>query len=82
MDSVYSLKEPFLDLFLNRKAITNAIEEKDLEPNEKDLIQARLHIQLVLEFLLSDYPDLSRKLDDIDSDTPSTVITYPELFLL
>ena len=81
-DDVYHLSEPFMDLFLNRKVLTEAIEDQDVGSKETDLIQARSHVQLVLNFLRNDYANLSRKLDELESDTPSGLITYPELWLL
>ena len=81
-DDTYNLTEPFIDIFLNRKVLTEAIEDQDVGSKETDLIQARSHVQLVLDFLRNDYADISRKLDDLESDTPSGAVTYPELWLL
>ena len=79
---VYHLTEPFLEFFHNRKVLVEAIENQCFGSTEKRLMQARSHVQLVLKFLSDNFPDVSRKLDDLESETPSGVITYPELCLL
>ena len=82
VDDIYSLTEPFLDLFLNRKALTDAVQNQDIDSTDSGLVQARSHVELILNFLRTDFPDLSRKLDDLESDNPSNLITFPELCLL
>ena len=79
---VLRLTEPFMELFYNRKVLIDAIEIRDYDIQDIDLVHARAHVSLVLGFMRTDFGDISRKLDDLESKTPSGLITYPELWLL
>jgi hypothetical protein len=68
------LVEPHMILFHSRKFLQAkaAVETRG----------ARDQLQYVLDFMRTDFSDVSRTLDDIESAMPSGLISYSELFLL
>ena len=68
------LGEPLMILFHSRKYLQ--------EKAAVDTRAARDQIQYVLDFMRTDFSDVSQTLDEIESATPSGLISYPELFLL
>ena len=82
VNGVLRLKEPFMDLFYNRRALIKAVENPDYDPRDTDIIRAQAHARLILDFMRNDFGDISRKLDDLEDETPCGTINYPELWLL
>jgi len=77
------LKEPFVALFHNLKALESSIWNQDIDEGfEKDVEQARAHTKLILDYLRDDFGNTSRRLDDLESKAPSGLITYADLWLL
>ena len=83
VDNVLEINEPFVELFHNRRALLDAVKCERLEGfTNLDLLQARRHIRFILDFIGSEFKDISHKLDDLESDRPLNTIKYPELWML
>ena len=68
------LPEPLMVLFHNRKHLQDKASAESRRVREQ--------IQFVLDFMRADFPDVTKRLDDIESPKPSGLVTYEELFLL
>ncbi|MCJ1264429.1 hypothetical protein MMC22_004300 [Lobaria immixta] len=81
VDDVLSLTEPLMLLFHHRKRLAKYLAEVD---NSEDIVsaQARVHTRLILDYLLTEFEAVSRKLDDLESAEPSGLITFPDIWLL
>jgi len=73
-DGELRLTEPMMVLFHNRKHL----QEKATTETRR----VRDQLQFVLDFMRNEFSDVTRKLDDIESERPSGLVSYPELFLL
>lgn len=75
-DGVFYLTEPFMNLFLNRKQLTDYVE------NTKESTQATEHAEFILNFLKSDFSHISRVLDNFESVTPPNLVKYCDMWML
>lgn len=75
-EGVFYLMEPLMVLFLNRKQLTDYVQ------NTKETTQAKEHADFVLNFLKSDFSDTSRLLDNFESLTPPNLVKYSDLWML
>ena len=75
-DDVMYLTEPFMVLFLNRKQLVNYAENASEFSHVKD--QARF----ILDFMKTDFGDISRMLDNFESVTPPNLVKYCDLWML
>ena len=75
-EGVLYLMEPLMILFLNRKQLTDYVQ------NTKESTQAKEHADFVLNFLKSDFSDTSRLLDNFESVTPPNLVKYSDLWML
>lgn len=75
-EGVFYLLEPFRVLFLNRKQLT------DYAKDTNESTQAKKHAKFVLDFLKSDFSDISRALDNFESVTPPNLVRYCDLWML
>ena len=75
-EGVFYLMEPLMVLFLNRKQLTDYVQ------NTKESTQAKEHADFVLNFLKSDFSDTSRLLDNFESVTPPNLVKYSDLWML
>ncbi len=75
-EGVFYLMEPLMVLFLNRKQLTEYVENTD-EPT-----QAKEHAKFILNFLKTDFSDISRVLDNFESATPPNLVKYSDLWML
>ena len=83
VDDQISFVEPFWDLFYNRQGLIKAVESDDWRDiTNGTLLEARMHVQLLLEYMRNDLYETTRKMDDLESSSPSNMITYPELWML
>ena len=73
---MFYLTEPFMVLFLNRKQLTNYVE------NTEESTQVKEHAKFILDFLKSDFSDTSRVLDNFESLTPPNLVKYCDLWML
>lgn len=75
-EGVLYLMEPLMVLFLNRKQLTDYVE------NTKESTQVKEHTKFILNFLKSDFSDISRVLDNFESLTPPNLVKYSDLWML
>ena len=75
-DDVMYLMEPFMVLFLNRKQLVNFVENTSESSYVKD--QAKF----ILDFMKTDFGDISRMLDNFESVTPPNLVKYCDLWML
>ncbi len=75
-EGVLHLTEPFMVLFLNRKQLADYVD------NTTEFTQAKEHAKFVLNFLKSDFSDVSRMLDNFESVTPPNLVKYCDLWML
>lgn len=75
-EGVVYLMEPLMGLFLNRKQLMDYVENTD------ESTQAKEHAEFILNFLKSDFSDISRVLDNFDSVTPPNLVKYCDLWML
>lgn len=75
-DDVMYLTEPFMVLFLNRKQLVNYVENTSVSSHVKD--QAKF----ILDFMKTDFGDISRMLDNFESVTPPNLVKYCDLWML
>lgn len=73
---VFYLMEPLMGLFLNRKQLTDYVENTD------ESTQAKEHAEFILNFLKSDFSNISRVLDNFESVTPPNLVKYCDLWML
>ena len=89
-DSVFWLKEPFYLLFHNRSQLlcsTKELESANLKAHEvqRDAAtqtQTKEHTKLILNFMEHECPDVSKKLDDLQAEDGSGLITFEYAWLL
>lgn len=82
VDDVLRLTEPLMLLFHHRKHLAKYLAEADENGEDAVTTQARAHTKLILDYMLSEFEGLNRKLDDLESAKPSGLITFPEIWLL
>ncbi|KAK3174390.1 hypothetical protein OEA41_001635 [Lepraria neglecta] len=70
------LTEPLMVLFHNREQLTNLAEDRAASNPLSD------HAKVLVDFMRSDCPDTTKKLDDIESANPSGLITWPDVWML
>ena len=75
-EGVFYLMEPLMVLFLNRKQLTDHVE------NAKEPTHAKEHANFILNFLKSDFSNISRVLDNFESATPPNLVKYSDLWML
>ena len=75
-EGVLYLMEPLMVLFLNRKQLTDYVE------NANECTQAKEHARFILDFLRTDFSDISRVLDNFESVTPPNLVKYSDLWML
>lgn len=75
-EGVFDLVEPLVVLFFNRKQLTDHVEDTDVST------QAKEHAKFILDFLKSDFSDISRVLDNFESATPPNLVKYCDLWML
>ena len=75
-EGVFYLMEPLMGLFLNRKQLTDYVESTD------ESTEAKEHAEFILNFLKSDFGDISRVLDNFESVTPPNLVKYCDLWML
>lgn len=75
-EGIFHVAEPFIILFLNRKQLTDYVE------NTNESTQAKEHAKFILHFLKSEFSDISRLLDNFESVTPPNLVRYCDLWML
>ena len=75
-DDVMYLTEPFMVLFLNRKQLVNYVE------NTRELSRVKDQAKFILDFMKTDFGDISRMLDNFESVTPPNLVKYCDLWML
>lgn len=75
-EGIFYLMEPLMALFLNRKQLTDYVE------NTNEPTQAKEHAKFILDFLKTDFSDISRVLDNFESTTPPNLVKYSDLWML
>ena len=75
-DDVMHLTEPFMVLFLNRKQLVNYVENA----SESSLVKGQA--KFILDFMKTDFGDISRMLDNFESVTPPNLVKYCDLWML
>lgn len=68
------LTEPFMVLFHNRRQLQERAASIPRQVGD--------HVQLMCDFLRKECGEVTAKLDDLESPTPSGLIAYPDLWLL
>ena len=81
-DDVLSFTEPFMLLFHHRKHLAKYLAEVDENGVDIAPTQARAHTSLILDYMMSEFDDVNRTIDDLESAEPSGLITFPEIWLL
>ncbi|CAD6590447.1 MAG: hypothetical protein ASARMPREDX12_004369 [Alectoria sarmentosa] len=75
-EGTFYLMEPLMVLFLNRKQLTDYVVNTD------ECTQAKDHAKFILNFMKSDFSDVSRVLDNFESNTPPNLVKYCDLWML
>ena len=75
-DDVMYLMEPFMVLFLNRKQLVTYVENTSESSHVKD------QAEFILDFMKTDFGDISRMLDNFESVTPPNLAKYCDLWML
>lgn len=75
-EGVLYLMEPLIVLFLNRKQLTDYVD------NTNKSTQAQEHAKFILNFLKSDFSETSKVLDNFESVTPPNLVNYKDLWML
>ena len=75
-EGVFYIAEPFMVLFLNRKQLTDYVDNT----NESTL--AKEHAKFILDFMKCEFSDISRTLDNFESVTPPKLVKYCDLWML
>lgn len=81
VDGVLALHDPLMALFHNRKIMNRYIEKGGYASDSDEVKQARAHTKLILDFMRREL-DQSRVLDDLESERPSGLIEFPDIWLL
>jgi len=77
VDGELRLTEPLMVLFHNRKRLT------DITANpSKVSTQGKDHAKFILDYMRTDFGDITKKYDELESASPSGLIIYPELWML
>ena len=80
-DGELRLVEPLMVLFHNRKRLTDIVNGTVDAPVE-DKSQGQEHAKFILEFMRTDFGEVTKKYDEIESASASGLISYPELWML
>lgn len=75
-DNVFNLTEPFMVLFLNRKQLSDYVQ------NTSEFTYAKEHAKFILDFMKTDLGDISRMLDNFESVTPPNLVKFSDLWML
>ena len=79
---VLSVAEPLKILFHHRKHLVKYLEEGNDDVNDSAVTLARSHTKLILDFMQKEWDSVNQTLNDIESDKPSGLITFPDIWLL
>lgn len=82
VDDVLTLTEPLMLLFHHRKHLAAYLARADEKSEDIVPTQATAHTRLIFDYMLSEFEAVNRKLDDLESAEPSSLITFPEIWLL
>ena len=75
-DDVMHLTEPFMVLFLNRNQLVNYVE------NASEISHVKDQAKFILDFMKTEFGDISRMLDNFESVTPPNLVRYCDLWML
>ena len=75
-EGVFYVAEPFMVLFLNRKQLTDYVE------NTNEYTLAKEHAKFILDFMKCEFSEISRTLDNFESVTPPKLVKYCDLWML
>ncbi|KAK4696280.1 hypothetical protein P7C71_g1599, partial [Lecanoromycetidae sp. Uapishka_2] len=81
VDGELRLTEPLMVLFHNRKRLTD-IADGTIDKSVEYTAQGQEHAKFILDFMRTDFPDVTKKYDELESASPSGLISYPELWML
>lgn len=81
-DEVLGLKEPWMLLFHNRTNLLKYLQEDAAGESSPQTKTIKEHTKLILDFMQNECPEVSNKLDDLQSKKYSGLITYDLLWLL
>jgi len=81
VDGILALHDPLMTLFHNRKIMNRYIEKGGYASDSDNVKQARAHTKLILDFMRKEL-DQSRVLDDLESEQPSGLIEFSNIWLL
>lgn len=81
VDDELRLTEPLMVLFHNRKRLTG-IANASVGSSVEFIPQGQDHAKFILDFMRTDFADVTKKYDEIESASPSGLITFPELWML
>ena len=76
VDGDLHLYEPFMVLFHNRQQLRSLAEDTAGSTPAKE------PARLILDFMQSEFADISQKMDDVESQNPSGSITFPNIWML
>lgn len=81
VDGALCLHDPLMLLFHNRRILNRYIERGGYASDSDEVKQARAHTKVILEFMRKEL-DESKVLDELESDAPSGLIEFPNIWLL
>ena len=82
VDGVLRLTEPLMLLFHNRESLTNFVEDADPEEENHDQQQAVAHTKLILDYMRTEFKELSSKLDEVELADPASLIEFSDVWLV
>lgn len=81
VDGALAFYDPQMTLFHNRKVMHRYIEKGGYASDSDEVKQARAHTKLILDFMRKEL-DVSRTLDDLESEETSGLIDFANIWLL
>ena len=79
---VIQIVEPLKILFHHRKYLVKYLEDSTGDVNDSTVTLARSHVKLILDFMHKEWDSDNRRLNDLESEKPSGVITFADIWLL
>ena len=74
--NAFHLMEPFMVLFLNRKQLVDYVQ------NTSEFTYVKEQAKFILDFMKTEFGDISRMLDNFESVTPPNLVKYCDLWML
>lgn len=76
------LTEPLMLLFHHRKQLAKYLQDNDTKEKNQIAKQSFDHTEFILNYMRSEFEDVTQRLDDLESAQPSGLIDFSDIWLL